>query len=95
MDEEDELVASLPVFLNGAPGGGADRRHGVRIGQGAHHGVGHGVLGRLLARLVPLMGGAPPTVWECDPARTAGRALPAPAFWIETVELAFDQVAKI
>ena len=23
MDEEDELVASLPVFLNGAPGGGA------------------------------------------------------------------------
>ena len=35
--------------------------------------VGHGVLGRLLARLAPLAGGAPPpAVWERDPARAAG-----------------------
>ena len=33
--------------------------------------VGHGVLGRLLARLAVAEGGAP-TVWERDPARAAG-----------------------
>jgi len=33
--------------------------------------VGHGVLGRLLARLAVLAGGAP-TVWERDPARASG-----------------------
>lgn len=33
--------------------------------------VGHGVLGRLLARLTRLAGGKP-TVWETDPARIAG-----------------------
>ena len=31
--------------------------------------VGHGVLGRLLARLTLLTGAPPPTVWERDPAR--------------------------
>jgi bacteriochlorophyllide a dehydrogenase len=34
--------------------------------------VGHGVLGRLLARLACLDGGAPPTVWEADASRRAG-----------------------
>jgi 3-hydroxyethyl bacteriochlorophyllide a dehydrogenase len=34
--------------------------------------VGHGVLGRLLARLILLQGGAPPVVWEKKPARTQG-----------------------
>lgn len=34
--------------------------------------VGHGVLGRLLARLTVLNGAPPPTVWESDPQRTAG-----------------------
>ena len=34
--------------------------------------VGHGVLGRLLARLAVLAGGAPPTVWETQQARRAG-----------------------
>ena len=34
--------------------------------------VGHGVLGRLLARLVVLLGEAPPTVWETNPGRTTG-----------------------
>ncbi|MBV9825846.1 MAG: chlorophyll synthesis pathway protein BchC [Alphaproteobacteria bacterium] len=34
--------------------------------------VGHGVLGRLLARLALAAGGAPPTVWERDPARRSG-----------------------
>jgi 3-hydroxyethyl bacteriochlorophyllide a dehydrogenase len=34
--------------------------------------VGHGVLGRLLARLAIAAGSEPPTVWEIDPERTAG-----------------------
>jgi len=34
--------------------------------------VGHGVLGRLLARLTVLAGGPPPTVWESNPQRAGG-----------------------
>ncbi len=34
--------------------------------------VGHGVLGRLLARLTIAAGAPAPTVWEVDPARVAG-----------------------
>jgi bacteriochlorophyllide a dehydrogenase len=34
--------------------------------------VGHGVLGRLLARITIAMGGEPPVVWEKNPARTTG-----------------------
>ena len=34
--------------------------------------VGHGTLGRLLARLTVAAGGKPPTVWEVNPARRDG-----------------------
>jgi 3-hydroxyethyl bacteriochlorophyllide a dehydrogenase len=34
--------------------------------------VGHGVLGRLLARLTIALGGRAPVVWETDPARISG-----------------------
>ena len=34
--------------------------------------IGHGVLGRLLARLAVLAGGAPPVVWERNPDRRQG-----------------------
>jgi 3-hydroxyethyl bacteriochlorophyllide a dehydrogenase len=34
--------------------------------------VGHGVVGRLVARLVLAAGGAPPVVWETNPRRTSG-----------------------
>lgn len=34
--------------------------------------VGHGALGRLLARLTVALGGEAPTVWEVDPARMEG-----------------------
>jgi 3-hydroxyethyl bacteriochlorophyllide a dehydrogenase len=34
--------------------------------------VGHGVVGRLLARLVLAAGGAPPVVWETNPTRMDG-----------------------
>lgn len=34
--------------------------------------IGHGVLGRLLARLALVLGDTPPTVWEVDPQRSSG-----------------------
>jgi len=34
--------------------------------------VGHGVLGRLAARIVMAIGAPPPKLWECNPARIAG-----------------------
>ena len=48
-------------------------------GQGAPHRppdliIGHGVLGRLLARMVVAAGFAAPTVWELNPARAQGAA---------------------
>ncbi|NBB92885.1 MAG: chlorophyll synthesis pathway protein BchC [Gammaproteobacteria bacterium] len=36
--------------------------------------VGHGVLGRLLARLALVLGDVPPVVWEIDPRRRSGNA---------------------
>jgi 3-hydroxyethyl bacteriochlorophyllide a dehydrogenase len=46
-------------------------RAGVAAGEGDLI-VGHGVLGRLLARLAVIAGGAPPVVWEKNPARAEG-----------------------
>lgn len=53
------LAATAYHALSGSEGGG---RHLI---------VGHGTLGRLLARLA-LLAGAEPVVWERDPARRAG-----------------------
>jgi 3-hydroxyethyl bacteriochlorophyllide a dehydrogenase len=51
----------------------ATARHAMAGGQVAPDLiVGHGVLGRLLARLVCAEGGPPPTVWETNPARRQG-----------------------
>jgi 3-hydroxyethyl bacteriochlorophyllide a dehydrogenase len=35
--------------------------------------IGHGVLGRLIARLALVLGGQPPTVWEIDAERCGGQ----------------------
>jgi len=48
-------------------------RGGVAPGDGELI-VGHGVLGRLLARLAVAAGGKPPVVWEKTPARVGGAA---------------------
>ena len=34
--------------------------------------IGHGVLGRLIARIIVAMGAPPPTVWELNPQRASG-----------------------
>lgn len=52
----------------------ATARHAVAAdgAQGPDLIVGHGVLGRLLARFAMLRGGPAPVVWETDPARRGG-----------------------
>jgi 3-hydroxyethyl bacteriochlorophyllide a dehydrogenase len=52
----------------------ATARHAIAAGNGVVPDliVGHGVLGRLLARLTCAQGGPPPTVWETNSARSAG-----------------------
>lgn len=52
----------------------ATARHALAL-PGAHTPdliVGHGVLGRILARLATLQSAKPPVVWETHPARTGG-----------------------
>ena len=52
----------------------ATARHAIAGGDGAHPDliVGHGVLGRLLARIAIAEGGPAPTVWETSAARHQG-----------------------
>jgi 3-hydroxyethyl bacteriochlorophyllide a dehydrogenase len=50
----------------------ATARHAIAGGAQPDLIVGHGVLGRLLARLAVLAGGEPPTVWERNPERARG-----------------------
>lgn len=50
----------------------ATARHALRVGGLPSLIVGHGVLGRLLARLVLALGDAAPTVWETQVARRDG-----------------------
>jgi 3-hydroxyethyl bacteriochlorophyllide a dehydrogenase len=77
------LVApsSRVVSINGALGEravlialAATAQHAIAGGAPADLIVGHGVLGRLLARLAMVGGGAPPTVWETNPIRREGAA---------------------
>jgi 3-hydroxyethyl bacteriochlorophyllide a dehydrogenase len=50
----------------------ATARHAIAGGHSPDLIVGHGVLGRLLARMAIAAGGPAPTVWELDPARRDG-----------------------
>jgi 3-hydroxyethyl bacteriochlorophyllide a dehydrogenase len=50
----------------------ATARHAIAGGAAPDLIVGHGVLGRLLARLAVVEGGPPPTVWETNPLRCNG-----------------------
>lgn len=60
--EEDAVLMALA----------ATALHAITGGRPAELIVGHGVLGRLLARVSMAGGGTPPTVWETNPARRAG-----------------------
>lgn len=50
----------------------ATAHHAIAGGAAPDLIVGHGILGRLLARLVIARGAPPPTVWETNPARRDG-----------------------
>jgi 3-hydroxyethyl bacteriochlorophyllide a dehydrogenase len=65
----DETLGEQGVLLALA----ATARHAIAGGQRPPDLiVGHGVLGRLLARLAVLAGGEPPVVWESNPDRAGG-----------------------
>ena len=52
----------------------ATAHHAIAGGHAPQLVVGHGVLGRLLARIALALGHAPPTVWENEAARQQGAA---------------------
>jgi 3-hydroxyethyl bacteriochlorophyllide a dehydrogenase len=52
----------------------ATAHHAIAAGKAPDLIVGHGVLGRLLARLTLALDGAPPKVWETNAGRRAGAA---------------------
>ena len=52
----------------------ATAHHAVQAGGVPELVIGHGVLGRLIARVAVALGGDAPTVWERDPARREGVA---------------------
>ncbi len=65
-----DSLADLGVLIALA----ATAQHAIAGGSGAAPDliIGHGVLGRLLARLAVIAGGPPPTVWETNPIRAEG-----------------------
>ncbi len=65
--EEAVLLALAATAYHSVAGGGRGLPHSP-----PDLIVGHGVLGRLLARLAVAAGGAPPTVWETQPLRREG-----------------------
>ena len=64
MAEQGTLLALAATAHHALAVGGKDQMPELVIG--------HGVLGRLVARLVIAMGGKPPTVWETDVERRDG-----------------------
>ncbi len=50
----------------------ATAHHAIAVGGVPDLIIGHGVLGRLIARISIALGGSVPTVWECNPDRRDG-----------------------
>jgi 3-hydroxyethyl bacteriochlorophyllide a dehydrogenase len=67
LGEEAVLLALAATAYHAVSGGG--KRHPVNAPDLI---IGHGVLGRLLARLTVAAGLPPPTVWELDAVRSVG-----------------------
>jgi len=65
--EESVLLALAATAYHSVAGGGRGQPH-----QAPDLIIGHGVLGRLLARLAVAAGEPPPTVWELNPQRREG-----------------------
>jgi len=67
LGERSVLMALAATAYHAVAGGG--KRDGIRVPDLI---VGHGVLGRLLARMTVAAGCAPPTVWETQAVRSQG-----------------------
>ena len=70
LGEQGALLALAATAYHAVAG---ERRHGAPV-VAPDLIVGHGVLGRLLARMTIAAGFAPPTVWELNPLRQQGAA---------------------
>lgn len=71
LGEAGVLCALAATALHAINGGGYDGNPANRCAL-PDLVIGHGVLGRLIARLAIALGGAAPTVWETNPARCDG-----------------------
>lgn len=73
LGESGVLCALAATALHAINGGGYDGNSENRCAL-PDLVIGHGVLGRLIARLAIALGAPPPTVWETNPARREGAA---------------------
>jgi len=73
LGESGVLCALAATALHAINGGGYDGNPENRCAL-PDLVIGHGVLGRLIARLAIALGAPPPTVWETNPARREGAA---------------------
>ena len=73
LGEAGVLCALAATALHAINGGGYDGNPANRCAL-PDLVIGHGVLGRLIARLAIALGGPAPTVWETNPARREGAA---------------------
>lgn len=73
LGEAGVLCALAATALHAINGGGYDGNPANRCAL-PDLVIGHGVLGRLIARLAIALGAPPPTVWETNPARREGAA---------------------
>lgn len=71
LGEAGVLCALAATALHAINGGGYDGNPANRCAL-PDLVIGHGVLGRLIARLAIALGAPPPTVWETNPARREG-----------------------
>jgi len=71
LGEAGVLCALAATALHAINGGGYDGNPANRCAL-PDLVIGHGVLGRLIARLAIALGGSAPTVWETNPARCEG-----------------------
>jgi 3-hydroxyethyl bacteriochlorophyllide a dehydrogenase len=72
LGEKAILIALAATAYHARAGANSSSPNHSAAGQAGDLIIGHGVLGRLLARLSVIEGGEPPTVWETNPARIGG-----------------------
>ena len=68
----------------------ATAHHAIAVGGVPELVIGHGILGRLIARIAVATGGDAPAVWEANPARRAPALAEAGGFGYQVIDPATD-----